>query len=59
MFEDPRIVQDQTTRNRAAHRTGHFYARGHCVSHDIITGQPLTLPCTVPEQYRVQGPIDG
>lgn len=49
-------MQDQATKARAADRTGRFYAAGHKVKHDIITGHELRLPCTVPERFRVRAP---
>ena len=46
-------------RARAAERTGYTYAHSHSVKHDIITGQDLQLPCTVPERFRVRAPWES
>jgi hypothetical protein len=50
------FVQDTATKAWAAERTGRYYAHSHSVKHDIITGDDLKVPCTVPEKYRVIAP---
>lgn len=50
------VVQDDATKQRSKQRTGRLYQHGHCVPHDIITGQQLKVPCTVPQSSRVLAP---
>lgn len=49
-------MQDSKVRARAAERAGRFYQHGHCVKHDIITGQDLQTPSTVPAKYALKAP---
>ena len=49
-------VQDAAIKARAADRTGRFYAAAHSVKHNILTGEDLELPSTVPPRFRVLAP---
>ena len=50
------LAQDAAVKARAAERTGQMYSHVHRVKHDIITGQDLSLPCTVSEKFRIKAP---